>query len=77
MKITDFIQLLIEEIEIEDTNISPETHLDTIEEWDSMATMILIAIARNNFDTKLTQDEIKEYKTIHDIAIGLDIVNFE
>jgi len=70
----EFIELFIEELEIEDTSVTLDTELDSIDEWDSMAVMVTIGLAADNFGTKLTNDDIKSLTTVNSLIekIGLD-----
>ena len=74
MSIQDFINILSEEIEIESVDLSLSTDLSSIEEWDSMAIMILIALVDDNFKMKITNDDIKKSSNILHIVelIGKD-----
>jgi acyl carrier protein len=48
-------------------NISLETKLEDIIEWDSLAKISTIAFLSNEFSKKVTFNEIQEFKTIMDI----------
>ncbi len=77
MKKQEFIDLLVEELEIEDNQITETTSLDSIEEWDSMAELVVISLADSKFDVKLKSKEISTFKTIHDIMDGIGLDKFE
>lgn len=77
MKTQEFIDLIVEELEIEDNVITESTALDSIEEWDSMAELVIISIADSKFDVKLKSKDISVFKTIHDIMNGIGLDKFE
>ena len=66
------IALLEEMLELEENSIKEETILSDIEEWDSMAILMLINLADVKFKKKLLPAQIREFKTIDDILQFLD-----
>lgn len=46
--------------------LRPETRLDALE-WDSMAMLSVIALAKAKFNRKIPGAEIRSFKTIQDI----------
>lgn len=72
----DFISELQEELEF-DTQLSEDTNLKDLDEWDSMAAMILIGYVSNNFDLTLTADDLKDITTVSSLIdrIGVDKFN--
>jgi len=67
MKKEQFFELLVEELELEDTNISDNTKLNTLSNWDSMAILVVISIADSRFSVKLDSQEIAKAKSIGEI----------
>ena len=59
MKKQEFIDLVVEELEIEDVTVSLDTVLSSIEEWDSMGKMVMIGLVSEHFSVKLTNADIK------------------
>lgn len=76
MKKDDFIIGLQEELEIE-TTLETTTNLKDLEEWDSMAAMLLIGYVSNEFAVTLNADSIKNITTVESLIemIGLDKFN--
>lgn len=76
MNISDFLLGLQEELEIE-TALSLDTDLKQLEDWDSMAAMLLIGYASNEFNVTLTADDLKGITTIDSLVerIGKDKFN--
>ncbi|MGJ1205399.1 acyl carrier protein [Sphingobacterium lactis] len=68
-----FLTLLKDELEL-DSDLTLETNLKELEEWDSMTAMLLIGVVSNEFDYNLTGDEIAELSTVQSLIdkIGSD-----
>lgn len=76
MNIADFTSQLQEELELE-IDLTPETDLSQLEEWDSMAAMILIGFVSDNFGVLLNGDDIAKITTVNSLVekIGTDKFN--
>lgn len=61
------IDLLEDMMELDSGSITPETELDDIAEWDSLAKLSLIVLMDEEFGKKLTGDQIKSFETVKDI----------
>lgn len=61
------IAILTEAFELEKGELTPQTVLDDLEFWDSMAKLTLIVVMSDEFDKKLTSNDIKNFKTVKDI----------
>lgn len=59
-------QLLIEEIEIEENQITPAAHLKKDLGIDSLDFVDLFVIIENNFGFKMKAEEMAEVKTLQD-----------
>ena len=72
----DFYKNLIEELELE-VEINDSTNLKELEEWDSMAAMLLIGFVSNEFNVTLNSDDLKEVTTVESLInrIGQDKFN--
>lgn len=66
------IALLEETLELDGGTLKPETALDSIEEYDSMAKLSLIVMMDDELDKKLTGEQIREFKTVQDILDFMD-----
>lgn len=67
MTIKEKIALLEDMFEMEEGTITEKTELTDIEEWDSMAKLSLIVLMDEEFNKKLTGNQIKEFASIRDI----------
>lgn len=63
----DKIKLIEETLELEENVLTPESVLADIAEYDSMAKLSLIVLCDDEFDKKLTGEQIQEFKTVQDI----------
>lgn len=72
MELTKKIALLEEALDTEEGVLTPETSLDTVEEWDSIAMLSLIAMLDEEFDKTITGKELKELKTVADILAYME-----
>jgi len=66
------IILLEEMLELDENSLKEETMLTDIEEWDSMAVLMLINLADVKFKKKLVMAQIREFKSIGDILNFLE-----
>ena len=70
----DFIDLFVEELEIENTEVTPDTEFDSLEEWDSMNHMVVIGLVSEKFNLTITAKDLKAFTTVGDLIdkIGSD-----
>lgn len=66
------ISLIEEVLDVNTNSLTEFSILDEIEEYDSMAKLSLIVMCDDEFDKKLTGEQIREFKTIGDILLFLD-----
>jgi len=73
MQTNDFLELLVEELELE-SPLTVDTNLKELDEWDSMTAMLLIGVVSNEFGTTLSADDIKALTTVQSLIekIGAD-----
>ena len=72
----EFISGLQEELEVEVT-LENNTNLKELDEWDSMAAMLLIGYVSNEFNVTLTSDDLGNISTVDSLIekIGVDKFN--
>lgn len=63
------LALLEDLMELEEGELSLDSVLEDIDEYDSMAKLSLIVLMEDEFGIKLNTDVIKSFKTIGDIVI--------
>lgn len=68
MNIQDFIEKLVEALEIEDASaVTGETVFRDLDEWSSLSVMLLIAMFDEEFEKEITDKDIKACTTISDL----------
>jgi acyl carrier protein len=67
MNVKEKLNLLEELLDIEQDTLKEETALDQISQWDSIATIALIAMFDVTFGKIITPREVDELKTVKDI----------
>ena len=68
----EVISLIEETLEIESSTLNSETLLDDILEFDSMGKLSVIVMADDEFDKKLTGEQMKKFRTVGDIVMFLN-----
>lgn len=63
----EFLEKMQDVLQMED-ELTFDTILEDLEEWDSLAMMAVTAFLDKNFNLKLTFDDFKNFKTVEDIA---------
>lgn len=61
------LAMLEEMMELESGELSVDMHLSEIGEYNSMAKLSLIVLMSDEFSKKLTNEQIKAFKTVQDI----------
>lgn len=66
------IALLEDMLELEYGTLNADMELSSIEEYDSMAKLSLIVLMDDEFNKKLTGEQIRMFKTVGDILAFMD-----
>lgn len=66
------LNLIEDALEIDLNTLNEDTNVEEIEEFDSMGKLTLIVLFDDEFNKKLSGEEIKAFKTMKDI---LDLMN--
>ena len=61
------ISLIEDALELDENTLTEDTFLDAIAEYDSMAKLTLIVLCDDEFNKKLTGEQINSFKTVKDI----------
>lgn len=61
------IELLEEMMDLESGSLAPDTELEDLEEWDSIALISFIALIDDEFNKVVKGSVIKEQKTVADL----------
>jgi acyl carrier protein len=66
------MRLIEEALELDENALTEETILDDIVQYDSMGKLSLIVLCDDEFDKKLTGEQINSFKTVKDILDFMD-----
>ncbi|MDN3671915.1 acyl carrier protein [Flavobacterium branchiarum] len=71
-----FFLRLVDDLELE-IEINGETNIKDLDDWDSMAAMVLIGLVNEEFSVTLNSDDIENITTVNSLMerIGLDKFN--
>lgn len=61
------LRMLEEIMEADEGDLTPETVLEELELWDSMAQLSLIALLDDEFGKELSGEDIAKFKVVADI----------
>lgn len=65
------IALLEDMMDLDEGDLSPETELAELEEWDSMSKLSLVVMAKKQFGKELEVKDVRAFETIADICNAL------
>jgi len=71
MSTKEKIELLEEIMDLEPGDLTPETVLSDLDEWDSMTKLSLAAEAHKEFGKTFSVEDIKGFLTVKDICDAL------
>ncbi len=66
------LELLADVFDCDAEDLTPETVLEDLDNWDSMTKLSLIVLMDDEFGKQLKNDEIKAFKAIGDIMRYMD-----
>lgn len=72
MELKEKLALIEEALDTQEGALAPETVLDDVDSWDSIAALSLIAMMDDNFGKTLSGSEIKALKTVGDILAHME-----
>lgn len=68
MKLNKFIQNFAEQFDETDIEVfTAETNFNEIDEWSSLTALSILAMIDEEYDVKLTGDDMRKSKTVGDI----------
>lgn len=62
------LNLLEDMLDLDQGSLEVTTELDSLEDWDSVAAISLIALVDEHFDKTISGAMIKEFNTVQDIV---------
>lgn len=63
----EFLAALEEMLELDAGSLSPDTVLDSLDSWDSLAVISFIALVDEHFDHVVAGEDLAKAKTIGDL----------
>ncbi len=67
MTLDEKLALLCQTLEAEPGDLKPETVLETLDYWDSLAKLSLLALFATKFDRGIEVAALRSFKTVGDI----------
>ena len=67
MILEEKLQLLTETIEAEPGELKPDLELSSLDIWDSLAKLSVLAMFISKFDRELEVEKVRAFKTVEDI----------
>ena len=77
MKAQNFLDLLEEYLEVESIKLSVDTVLSDLEEFDSLGVMSIIALLDEEFEKKITVNDLDKISSIGDLIAYIGEEKFE
>ena len=68
---TEVLNQIEEVLDVNEGTLQMEMKLEDVEEYDSMAKLSLIVMSDDDFDKKLTAEQLNDFKTVGDIVTFL------
>lgn len=67
MEIKEKLAALEDIMELDEGTLAPETRLEEIEEWDSLSALSFVVLLGDEFDRKISGQEIRAFETVQDM----------
>jgi acyl carrier protein len=77
MKISMFLELLQETLEINNIELKIDSKLNSIPQYDSLGIMSIVALIDENFNKRFKAQEFEKIATVKELMELIGIENFE
>ncbi len=77
MKTTEFIDILKESLEIDDSEVLEDTDLKSLDNYDSLAILSIIALIDEHFGKKIKGEQFKNISTVKSLMTLIGMDNFD
>lgn len=68
MEIKEFIEKFIDAVEVENpSDVTPEVKFRELDEWSSLSTLSIIALADEEYGVELNPDVFRKAETVEDL----------
>jgi len=64
MEMNEFIEKFAEAVDIDAAGLTPETEFRTLDEWDSLSYLSVIAMMDEEYECQIETAEFKQLKTL-------------
>lgn len=68
MEMNEFIEKFAEAVDMEAAGLTPETEFRTLDEWDSLSYLSVIAMMDEEYECQIETAEFKKLKTLAALA---------
>ena len=65
---SEIIALLAEALEVDESALTPDTEISSIEEWNSLGWLSVMSLLDERFDVSLSASEIRAMRTVSDVV---------
>ena len=77
MRTNDFLKKLEEALELEDIELTTDTNLKDLEEYDSLSVLSIIAMIDEEIDKKIPGEKLQSITTVKSLMKLIGEENFE
>lgn len=67
MELKEKLAILEDMMELETGSLAPETSLVDLEEWDSLSALSFVVMLGDEFQRKISGQEIRSFETVQDM----------
>lgn len=67
MNLHEKLAALEDIMELDEGTLQPDTKLEDIEEWDSLAALSYVVLMGDEFNKKVSGQQVRAFKTVQDI----------
>ncbi len=67
MKTEEKVKLLEEILDLDEGTLDLDAKLEDIEEWDSLSALSFVVMIKDEFNKKISGQEIRTFKTVKDL----------
>jgi acyl carrier protein len=64
----DILNLIADALELDQNSLKEDQKLEDLSEFDSMSKLSIIVLADDEFQKRLTGEQLREFKTVGDIV---------
>lgn len=72
METKEKLALLEDIMELDEGTLTPETKLDDLEEWDSLSALSFVVMLGDEFNRKITGQEVRAFKSVQDMLAVME-----